>query len=103
MAGLRKIDCDKNTLPWEFAKFVQHTKPKIAMLENVTGILRAFKDEEGKSFHAWYEVAKVFASIGYVPVCLHINAKLAGIAQNRTLMQQSQIITSFLKTHFLLL
>lgn len=83
MAGLRKLDCDKNTLPWEFAKFVQHTQPKIAMLENVTGILRAFKDEEGKSFHAWYEVAKVFASIGYVPVCLHINAKLAGIAQNR--------------------
>ncbi len=83
MAGLRKLDCDKNTLPWEFAKFVKHTQPKIAMLENVSGILRAFKDDEGNSFHAWYEVAKVFASIGYVPVCLHINAKLAGIAQNR--------------------
>lgn len=83
MAGLRKRDCDKNTLPWEFAKFVKHTQPKIAMLENVTGILRAFKDDEGNSFHAWYEVAKVFASIGYVPLCLHVNAKLAGIAQNR--------------------
>lgn len=83
MAGLRKQDCDKNTLPWEFAKFVQHTQPKIAMLENVTGILRAFKDSDGKSFHAWYEVAKVFASIGYVPLCLHINARLAGVAQNR--------------------
>lgn len=83
MAGLRKRDCEKNTLPWEFAKFVRHTQPKIAMLENVTGILRAFKDEEGNSFHAWYEVAKVFASIGYVPLCLHINARLAGIAQNR--------------------
>lgn len=83
MAGLRQLDCDKNTLPWEFAKFVQHTKPKIAMLENVTGILRAFKDAEGNSFHAWYEVAKVFASIGYVPLCLHINARYVGIAQNR--------------------
>lgn len=83
MAGLRQRDCEKNTLPWEFAKFVQHTQPKIAMLENVTGILRAFKDPEGNSFHAWYEVAKVFASIGYVPLCLHINARLAGIAQNR--------------------
>jgi len=83
MAGLRQLDCDKNTLPWEFAKFVQHTKPKIAMLENVTGILRAFKDDEGNSFHAWYEVAKVFASIGYVPLCLHINARYAGVAQNR--------------------
>ena len=83
MAGLRKLDCDKNTLPWEFAKFVKHTQPKVAMLENVTGILRAFKDENGKSVHAWYEVAKAFASIGYIPICLHINAKLAGIAQNR--------------------
>ncbi|MEZ8542939.1 DNA cytosine methyltransferase [Vibrio splendidus] len=83
MAGLRKRDCEKNTLPWEFAKFVQHTQPKIAMLENVTGILRAFKDDDGNSFHAWYEVAKVFASIGYVPLCLHVNAKLVGIPQNR--------------------
>lgn len=83
MAGLRQRDSDKNTLPWEFAKFVRHTQPKIVMLENVTGILRPFKDDEGKSFHAWYEVAKVFASIGYVPLCLHINARLAGIAQNR--------------------
>jgi DNA (cytosine-5)-methyltransferase 1 len=83
MAGLRQRDCEKNTLPWEFAKFVKHTQPKIALLENVTGILRAFKDAEGNSFHAWYEVAKVFSSIGYVPLCLHINARLAGIAQNR--------------------
>jgi len=83
MAGLRKKDCDKNSLPWEFAKFVQHTQPKVALLENVTGILRAFKSEDGKSFHAWYEVAKAFALIGYVPICLHINARFAGIAQNR--------------------
>lgn len=83
MAGLRKKDCEKNTLPWEFAKFVSYSQPKIAMLENVTGILRAFKDKNGNSYQAWYEVAKAFASIDYVPVCLHINARLAGIAQNR--------------------
>ena len=83
MAGLRQRDSDKNTLPWEFAKFVQHTQPKIALLENVTGILRAFKDDDGNAFHAWYEVAKVFASIQYVPLCLHINARFAGVAQNR--------------------
>lgn len=83
LAGLRKKDCEKNTLPWEFAKFVQHTKPKIALLENVSGILRAFSDDNGNKFHAWYEVAKAFASIGYIPLCLHINARFAGIAQNR--------------------
>ena len=83
MAGARKKDCDKNTLPWEFVSFVNHTKPKFALLENVTGILRAFQDDDGEKFHAWYEVAKAFASINYVPLCLHINAKYAGIAQNR--------------------
>lgn len=83
MAGLREKNSDKNTLPWEFAKFVQHTQPKIALLENVTGILRPFKGEDGTQFHAWYEVAKAFAGIGYVPLCLHINARFAGIAQNR--------------------
>ena len=83
MAGKREKDNDKNSLPWAFANFVKHTQPKVALLENVTGILRAFKDDEGNSFHAWYEVAKVFASIGYYPLCLHVNARLTGVAQNR--------------------
>lgn len=83
MAGLRQQNCSRNTLPWEFAKFVEMTKPRIAMLENVTGILRAFKDQNGKQYHAWYEVAKAFASVGYAPLCLHINARLAGVPQNR--------------------
>lgn len=83
MAGKREKNSDKNTLPWEFANFVKLTKPKLVLLENVTGILRAFKDEKENSFHAWYEVAKVFASIGYVPICLHVNARKAGVAQNR--------------------
>jgi len=82
MAGLRKKDCDKNSLPWEFAKFVGMVQPKFVVLENVSGILRAFK-EDGISYHAWFEVAKVFAGKGYIPLCLHINAKLAGIPQNR--------------------
>ena len=82
MAGMRKKDCDKNTLPWEFAKFVELTKPKIALLENVTGILRPFT-ENGEKYHAWFEVAKAFVGVGYVPICLHINAKYVGAAQNR--------------------
>lgn len=82
LAGLRKKDCDKNSLPWEFAKFVGMVKPKFVVLENVTGILRAFK-EDGVSYHAWFEVAKAFASKDYVPLCLHINARLSGVPQNR--------------------
>jgi len=82
LAGLRNRDCDKNVLPWEFANFVELIKPKLVILENVSGILRPFK-EDGNSFHAWFEVSKAFASKGYVPLCLHINARLVGVPQNR--------------------
>jgi DNA (cytosine-5)-methyltransferase 1 len=83
MAGLRQLDSDKNSLPWEFAKFTQTVQPKLVLLENVTGILRPFKDQDGKSFYAWFELAKAFTAIGYVPLCLHVNAKVAGVPQNR--------------------
>lgn len=82
MAGLREKNNAKNTLPWAFAEFVSYAKPKIALLENVTGILRPFT-EGGKKYYAWFEVCKVFAGKGYVPVPLHVNAKFAGVAQNR--------------------
>lgn len=83
MAGLRQKDCDKNTLPWEFAKFVSYTQPKLVLLENVTGILRAFKGKDGGKYYAWFEVAKLMAQAGYAPLCLHVNARHAGVPQNR--------------------
>jgi DNA (cytosine-5)-methyltransferase 1 len=83
MAGLRKQDCEKNSLPWEFVKFTQLIQPKIVVLENVTGILRPFRDEQGNNYYAWFELAKAFSGIGYIPLCLHVNAKLAGVPQNR--------------------
>jgi DNA (cytosine-5)-methyltransferase 1 len=82
LAGLRKKDCDKNTLPWEFAKFVASVQPKFVMLENVTGILRPFR-EDGVEYHAWFEIAKTFAERGYIPLCLHVNARHVGVPQNR--------------------
>lgn len=82
MAGLRQLSNERNSLPWEFAKFVDLTRPKFVILENVSGILRAFSTEKGQ-FYAWYEVSKAFVKIGYVPLCLHVNAKYAGVAQNR--------------------
>lgn len=82
MAGLRQLGNERNTLPWEFAKFVGQTQPKFVLLENVTGILRAFNTETGQ-FYAWYEVAKAFVRVNYIPLCLHVNAKYAGVAQNR--------------------
>jgi DNA (cytosine-5)-methyltransferase 1 len=96
MAGMREYTNSRNDLPWEFARFVRLARPKFALLENVTGILRPFK-VDGSEVFAWIEVAKAFARIGvedgddageardgYVPLCLHVNAKFVGVAQNRT-------------------
>lgn len=82
MAGMRQLKNERNTLPWEFAKFVAVVKPKLAMLENVQGILNAFV-ENGVEFHAWLEVCKAFAKVGYTPICFLVNAKNVGVAQNR--------------------
>ena len=82
MAGMRQHSNQRNSLPWAFAEFVRQVQPKMALLENVTGILRAF-DIDGEKYYAWYEVAKAFALEKYIPLCLHVNAKYTGTAQNR--------------------
>lgn len=82
MAGLRQHSNDRNSLPWAFAEFISKVRPKVALLENVTGILRPF-NIDGKEYFAWYEVAKAFSIEGYIPICLHVNAKYVGAAQNR--------------------
>jgi DNA (cytosine-5)-methyltransferase 1 len=61
---------------------VKHAQPKIALLENVSGILRPFLID-GERYYAWLEVSKAFCEIGYIPLCLHVNAKYVGVAQNR--------------------
>lgn len=82
LAGLRQHDNEKNSLPLDFCHFVNLIQPKVALLENVSGILRPFKINKEKHY-AWFEVAKAFADIDYIPICLHINAKYVGTSQNR--------------------
>lgn len=82
MAGLRQLSNERNALPWEFAQTAKELQPKMVLLENVSGILKAFK-RDGERYYAWFEVAKAFGCLGYFPLCLHINAKYVGTAQNR--------------------
>lgn len=82
MAGLRERTNQRNQLPWEFASFVAKIKPKFVILENVQGILHAFTDA-GEKYYAWKEVSQAFCEIGYLPICLLVNAKFTGVAQNR--------------------
>ncbi len=83
MNGLRKKDDPKNQLPFAFAEFVSLVKPKIVVLENVTGILRPFTDSDGQKYHAWIEISRYFATKGYVPICVHTNSKFVGVPQSR--------------------
>lgn len=82
MAGMRELNNSRNRLPMEFARFVGLTKPKCILLENVSGILRPF-DSDGQKYYAWFEVAKAFVEQNYHPICLQVNAKYVGAAQNR--------------------
>jgi len=82
LAGRREKGNKRNQLPWAFAEITKLIKPKLVLLENVSGILRAFTDGDTK-YYAWFEVAKAFGEIGYVPICMHVNAKYFGLPQNR--------------------
>lgn len=82
LAGKRERQNVKNLLPLSFAKFAGLIKPQFVLLENVKGITAPFT-ENGKKFYAWYEVAKAFVLQGYVPICMMVNSKYFGVAQNR--------------------
>ena len=83
LAGRRDKNNPRNDLPFEFAVCASLLRPKIVLLENVSGILRPFKDAEGKKWHAWYEVAKAFYNRGYIPICTHAEAQKYGVPQRR--------------------
>lgn len=83
LAGKRIKDDRKNLLPLSFVKFAELIQPKVVLLENVKGITAPFETEDGLKHYAWLEVAKAFAMIGYVPICMLINSKYFGIPQNR--------------------
>lgn len=83
LAGKRIKDDHKNLLPLSFAKFAELIQPKIVLLENVKGITAPFKTEDGVKHYAWFEVAKAFSLIGYIPICMLVNSKYFGVPQNR--------------------
>ncbi|MHC8606941.1 DNA cytosine methyltransferase [Paenarthrobacter ureafaciens] len=50
MAGRRNKDDVRNRLAWEFLTFVEHTSPKMVVIENVVGMSRSFTEGEDSSF-----------------------------------------------------
>lgn len=82
LAGKRVHGDHKNLLPLSFARFVGLLKPKIAVLENVRGIVAPFT-VDGVKHHSWVEVSKAFALQGYAPVCMLVNAAQFKVPQFR--------------------
>lgn len=82
LAGKRERENHKNTLPLSFAQITGMIQPKTVLLENVKGITSPFT-ENGEKYYAWLEVAKAFSLEGYIPVCMMLNSKYFGVAQNR--------------------
>lgn len=82
LAGLRRKNDYKNSLPLSFAQLAGIIQPKIVLLENVKGITSAFK-ENGEDYYAWLEVSKAFRIEGFAPICFMTNSKHFGVPQNR--------------------
>lgn len=82
LAGKREKNNQKNLLPLSFAKIAGLIQPKVVLLENVKGITSPFT-EDGKKYFAWLEVSKAFVLEGFVPLCMMLNSKYFGVAQNR--------------------
>lgn len=70
--------CDeRNNLFYSFARFVEHFKPKVFVMENVVGLLTHNKGETLK------EVIKTFESIGYKVDWKILNSAHYGVPQKR--------------------
>lgn len=82
LAGKREKNNRKNLLPLSFAKISGLIQPKVVLLENVKGITAPFT-EDGHKYYAWLEVSKAFVLEGFVPICMMLNSKYFGVAQNR--------------------
>jgi len=81
LAGKRMIDDDRNVLFKEFVSIVKKLKPKIFLMENVTGLLSMSKGAVIK------EIMSYFSQLGYIvenPVIL--KAEDFGVPQKRRRM-----------------
>ena len=82
MAGLRKETARKNQLPYAFLELAELVQPKSILIENVTGILHAFKNEGGIT-QTYKEILKAMSKIGYYSICIKLNSEDFGIAEHR--------------------
>lgn len=82
LAGLRKHGVEKNDLPHHFINFVSILKPKVVLIENVTGILSPFR-LKSHSIDSSLEIIKSLTNLDYSAIRIVVNAAQFGVAENR--------------------
>lgn len=83
MAGRRDPTDVRNQLAWQFLEFVEATKPKAVIIENVVGIGQDFVKHGAKAPLADLARALSATSPGYVVQPLRLNAMDFGVPQHR--------------------
>lgn len=83
LAGKRQPDDDRNSLPWEFLKFVEIVRPKAVLIENVSGIRNDFKKHNHSSPFDQLRMALASTLPGYHVQPLLLNALHYGVPQHR--------------------
>lgn len=82
LAGRRNPTDIRNELPWQYLKFVDATRPRAVVIENVVGMDRSFAAGDLSSFHQLQQ-ALAQTGDGYVVQGVHVNAVHYGAPQHR--------------------
>lgn len=84
LAGRRNPEDQRNVLPWQFLEFVEKSKPKLVVIENVVGMRHKFNS--GSTEPSVFEQLKLALSDtkpGYVVQAVEVNALHFGAPQHR--------------------
>nr|WP_082510210.1 DNA cytosine methyltransferase [Leifsonia sp. Leaf325] len=82
LAGRRNPADVRNKLPWEYLEFVQRTRPKIVVIENVVGMSHRFSPDEESPFVQLQQALRDTGD-GYIVQGVAVNALHYGAPQNR--------------------
>jgi DNA (cytosine-5)-methyltransferase 1 len=82
LAGRRNPDDVRNKLPWEYLEFVERTKPKVVVIENVVGMNHKFAKDEDAAFVQLQQALRETPP-GYEVQGVAVNAIHYGAPQNR--------------------
>lgn len=82
LAGRRNHEDMRNRLAWEYLDFVQSTRPKAVVIENVVGMSQKFEAQEESSF-SQLQRALALQGDGYEVQAVLVNAMHYGAPQHR--------------------